>query len=141
MLRENERNFIEGTSASAEGPFKYLSKERIAAIHDEIDVRMQELEDTGLTRNEILFEDAGAGIPLRDDPFYQLIKGNRTAREILITANEEFSADRVLEKAMRQDIGADMSMSGFGLDYHFNDKEDALAPTWEYKKKYRDTTP
>ena len=62
---------------------------------------MQELEDTGLTRNEILFNDALKGIPLRDDPFYQLIKGNRTVREMLIEPNEEFSADRVIEKALR----------------------------------------
>ena len=37
---------------------------------------MQELEDTGLTRNEILFDDANEGVILRDDPFYQLIKGS-----------------------------------------------------------------
>lgn len=70
MIRENERNFIEGSSASMDGPFKYMSKDRINQIHAEIDVRMQELEETGLTRNEILFDDAGEGIPLRDDPFY-----------------------------------------------------------------------
>ena len=72
---------------------------------------MQELEDTGLTRNEILFDDANTGIPLRDDPFFQLIKENRTAREMLIGANEEFSADRVIEKALRQDVGVDNSLS------------------------------
>ena len=101
MIRENERNFIEGSSASVEGPFKHLSPERIGQIHDEVDERMQELEDTGLTRNEILFDDAGVGIPLRDDPFFQLIKGNRTSREILIGANEDFTADRIIEKALR----------------------------------------
>ena len=58
---------------------------------------MQELEDTGLTRNEILFDDPNTGIPLKDDPFFQLCKDNRTAREMLIGPNEEFSADRVLE--------------------------------------------
>lgn len=62
---------------------------------------MQELEDTGLTRNEILFDDANMGIPLKDDPFFQLIKGNRTAREMLINPNEEFSVERVVEKALR----------------------------------------
>ena len=101
MVRQNEKNFIEASSASMEGPFKYMSKALINEIHSEIDTRMQELEDTGLTRNEILFEDAGEGIQLRDDPFYQFVKGNRTAREMLIGANEEFSADRVLEKALR----------------------------------------
>jgi hypothetical protein len=35
----------------------------------EIDIRMQELEETGLTRNEILFDDQ-RGVPLLDDPFF-----------------------------------------------------------------------
>lgn len=78
---------------------------------------MQELEDTGLTRNEILFNDANQGIPLRDDPFYQLIKGNKTAREMLINPNEEFSADRVLEKALRQDVGVDTSLSNIQSNF------------------------
>ena len=141
IIRQNEKNFVEASSASMEGPFKYLSKARIDEIHLEIDDRMQELEDTGLTRNEILFDDALEGIALRDDPFYQLIKGNKTAREMLIGANEEFSADRVLEKALRQDIGVDASLSGVESNFQFKDEWDALAPTWEYRKKYRDTTP
>jgi len=32
-------------------------------------------------------------------------------------------------------------MSSFKNDYKYHGKEDALAPTWEYKKKYRDFTP
>ena len=124
-----------------EGPFKYLSKERVAQIHLEIDERMQELEDTGLTRNEILFNDANAGIPLKDDPFFQLMKDNQTAREMLISPNEEFTADRVLEKSLRQDVGVDSSLSGVQSNFQFKDIDDALAPTWEYKKKYRDNTP
>ena len=59
MHYDNERNFIEGSSASMEGPFKYMPKARVEQIHLEVDMRMQELEDTGLSRNEILFEDAG----------------------------------------------------------------------------------
>ena len=108
---ENERNFIEGSLASVEGPFKYLTKERVAQIHLEIDERLQELEESGLTRNEILFDDPNKGIPLRDDPFFQLIKTNRTAREMLIAPTEDFTADRVIEKALRQDIGVDNSLS------------------------------
>ena len=40
------------------------------------------------------------------------MKDNHTAREMLIGANEEFNADRVLEKALRQDVGVDASLSG-----------------------------
>ena len=112
-----------------DGPFKYLSTERVEQIHQEIGERMQELEDTGLSRNEILFDDPNVGIPLKDDPFFQLIKDNHTAREMLIGANEEFSADRVLEKSLRQDIGVDASLSNVESNYQFKDQDDALAPT------------
>jgi len=141
IYRNNEKNYIEGANASVEGPFKYLSAHRIREIHVEIDVRMQELEDTGLTRNEILFDEANSGLPLRDDPFFQLIKGNQTAREMLIGPNEVFSADRVIEKSLRQDVGVDNSLSNVEANYQFKDRDDAMAPTWEYKKRYRDKTP
>lgn len=118
-----------------------MSAATIDQIHEEIDLQMQELEDTGLTRNEILFDDANIGIPLKDDPFFQLIKGNRTAREMLINPNEEFSVERVVEKALRQDVGVDNSLSGVQSNFQTKDQDDALAPTWEYRKKYRDTTP
>lgn len=70
MLRENERNFIEAASVSHYGPLKYMSQEDIDRVHFEIDERMQELEDTGLTRNEILFDEASTGVRLSDDPFF-----------------------------------------------------------------------
>jgi len=38
---------------------------------------------------------------------------------MMIGANEEFSADRVLEKALRQDIGIDTSLSSFKNDYKY----------------------
>lgn len=60
---------------------------------------------------------------------------------MLIGPNEEFSADRVLEKALRQDVGVDPSLSNVQSNYQFRDRDDALSPTWDYKKKYRDKTP
>lgn len=36
---------------------KYLSPDKINAIHVEIDTKMQELEDSGLTREEVLFNE------------------------------------------------------------------------------------
>ena len=53
-LRENERNFIEGYEGPS-GPMKYLNKDQLNQIHSQIDVKMQELEDSGLTREEILY--------------------------------------------------------------------------------------
>jgi hypothetical protein len=55
LIRENERNFIEGYSGP-QSPFKYLSKEEIARTHHQIDLRMQQLQDSGLTREELLFD-------------------------------------------------------------------------------------
>lgn len=63
-------------------------------------MRMKELEETGLTRDEILFEEQ-KGIKLLDDPFYQFVKNSRTAREMLLKPGEELSADRVIELALR----------------------------------------
>lgn len=54
-IRENERNFIEATQ-SPTGPSKWLSREELEAVHTEIDRRLQELEDSGLTREEILYD-------------------------------------------------------------------------------------
>lgn len=70
IIRENELNFVEGPSANAEGAFKHLSRERIDEIHLEIDQRMLELTESGLTRNEILFDSPNIGVPLKDDAFF-----------------------------------------------------------------------
>jgi ribosomal protein S18 len=56
LLRENELNYVSGYLAP-DGPFKYMSEDAKQKVHMEIDERMQELEETGLTRNEILFEE------------------------------------------------------------------------------------
>jgi hypothetical protein len=50
-------------------------------------------------------------VPLKDDAFFQLVRNSRTVREMLIKPNEEFTADRVIEKALRQDLGPDPSQS------------------------------
>jgi len=60
-----------------------------------------------------LFEKPKDGVPLRDDPFFQLMVKSWTAREMLIGPNEEFTADRVVEKALRQDVSIDPSLSGY----------------------------
>lgn len=60
---------------------------------------------------------------------------------MLIKPGEEFSADRVIELALRQDIGPDPSMSMNRLNYQVRDWDDGMGANWEYKKKYRDNTP
>lgn len=115
MVRENEINFVQSYSSPV-GPYKFMSDEAKEQVHLEIDRRMQELEDTGLTRNEILFEEQ-QGMRLADDPFFQYVKNSRTVREMLLKPGEEFTADRILELALRQDVGADGSMAMNREDY------------------------
>ena len=57
MIRDNERNFVEAPGISVDGPFKYMSKDQVEEVHKEITVRMEELEDSGLTRNELLYNE------------------------------------------------------------------------------------
>ncbi len=71
LLRDNEKNFVEAQHANVEGPHKYLTEEDKIKVHQELDQRLQELEDTGLTRIELLFDDqSGKGVKLKDDPFF-----------------------------------------------------------------------
>lgn len=117
-----------------------MSKEELEYVHSQIDKKMQELEESGLTREEILY-DKQEGIPLADDPFFQFLKNSRTAREMLINPGEEFSVERIIEKALRQDIGPDPTMAMNKSDYKYIDEKNPSFPTWEYKKKYRDRDP
>jgi len=117
-----------------------MTEEAKDKVHVEIDQRLQELEDTGLTRNEILFEQQ-EGIKLVDDPFFQFIKNSKTAREMLLKPGDEFTAERVLELALRQDVSPDGSLSMNRQDYRLDDWTAGEQPNWEYKKKYRDNTP
>ncbi len=102
---------------------------------------MQQLEDTGLTRVELLFDDKeGKGVQLKDDPFFQLVKNSKVVREMMVPANGEFNADRVIEMALRQDFGPDPSLSALRLKLKAAD-DSPMQPLWEYKKKYRDNDP
>ncbi len=116
---------------------------------------MQELEDSGLTREEILFNQqvrllefdsrlivlSQRGIPLQDDPFFQFVKNSRSAREMLIKPGEEFSVEKVIEKSLRQDVGPDPTLAMNKVNYRFEDQNNPTEPIWEYKKKYRDNDP
>lgn len=117
--RFNEREVVDG-NYSSEKLKKLMSQEEKNMVHNEVDLKMQELEDTGLTRMEILYDqDKGIyicfthilGIPLADDPVFQYLKVNRIAREMLIKDNEPFIAETVVDKALRQDLEPDPSLS------------------------------
>jgi ribosomal protein S18 len=102
---------------------------------------MEELADTGLSRVELLFDNMeGKGVQLKDDPFFQLVKSSRVVREMMVPPGGEFSADRVIEAALRQDFGPDASVSAMRESLKLAD-DSHMQPTWEYKKKYRDRDP
>ena len=73
-------------------------------IHILAEKKLQELEETELSREELLFdsEDVKKGVPLHQDPFFQFIKNNRIVREMLVKPNEEFSVKRIIDIALRQ---------------------------------------
>jgi small subunit ribosomal protein S18 len=105
----NKKIFVEGYQ-DPKGPIKFMSKKEKETIHLEIDRRFQELENSGLSREEILY-DKPEGTPLNQDKFFQYIKKNKIAREMLIKPTETFSADLVIEKVLKQDIGPDGSLA------------------------------
>lgn len=138
MIRQNEEKFAEGWRTQ-EGPLKYMEMEQREAVHNEIDIRLKELEESGLTREEILFNQV-KGIPLIEDPFFQLVKNNKLVREMLVSPTEAFTADKVVERALRQDIGPDPTSALRRRDWK-PASDEGLDPVWEYKKKYRDEDP
>lgn len=87
-----------------------MKREEKEKIHADIDKRMQELEETGLSREEILFNKP-IGVPLKQDKFFQYIRNNKIAREMLIKPTELFNAETVIEKALKQNIGPDPSIA------------------------------
>ncbi len=46
-----------------------MSAEAVERVHAEVDIKMRELEETGMSREEVLYEKAG-GLPLVDDPVF-----------------------------------------------------------------------
>ena len=60
---------------------------------------------------------------------------------MLIKPNEEFSVERVVEKALRQDVGPDPTLAMNRQNYKFEGKDNIFFHVNEYKKKYRDRDP
>ena len=60
---------------------------------------------------------------------------------MLMKPGEEFTVERVVEKALRQDIGPDPTMAMNTQNYKHVDDKNPEFPICEYKKKYRDRDP
>lgn len=106
-IHEEDKLFVEGYRTPP-GPLKWLSYEDKERVHGQILHRMNELENTGLSREKLLF-DKSRGLPLRQDPVFQYLKTNKKAREMVLSPGEEFTAEKVIDFALRQDTGPDRS--------------------------------
>lgn len=94
------------------GPLKALTEEDKEKVHLLAEIKLDELEEANLSKEEILAPESGkVGLKLSEDPFFQYIKSNRLAREILIKPNELFTPDKIVNLALRQDIGIDNASS------------------------------
>lgn len=123
IRNENYKRFVQGYN-SPKGPIQWMTEEQKARVHDLVDKKLQELEDTGLSREELLYEGKIGGVPLSLDPFFKLLKYNRLAREILFKPGEEFSVGKVVDMALRQDIGPDPALSRRSNLYLYQDQID-----------------
>ena len=59
---------------------------------------------------------------------------------MLLKPGDEFTCDRIVELALRQDVSPDNSMSMNISNYTLKSLQ-GRDVDWEYKKKYRDNTP
>jgi len=123
ILEENNKRFVEGYS-SRKGPIQWMPKEEKEKVHEAVDARMRELEETGLSKEELLYDGKVGGIPLGLDPFFQFLKKNRLAREMLFKPGQEFSVEKVIEIALRQDIGLDPALSRKEQNYLYKHQMD-----------------
>lgn len=58
------------------------------------------------------------------DPFFQFLKKNRLAREMLLKPAEEFTVEKVIEMSLRQDIGLDPALSRKQKNYMYKHQMD-----------------
>jgi ribosomal protein S18 len=108
----NKKTLYDGLS-SPSGPKSMLSENQKERINKLADERLQELEESGMSREEVIGSQ-GKGIPLAQDPFFQIVKNDHKARERLFKDNEEYSVKKIVLYALQQNIGYDTSAVGTG---------------------------
>lgn len=136
LFIEKDRRFVEGYREPG-GPLKWMEDEEKIKIHELIDIKLGEIEQTNLSREEILYDDGRKGIPLPIDPFFQLLKKNRLAREILLKPGEAFTVARVVDLALKQDIGIDPDMGTITNEYYKDDMLEKLKKTMSLRSQGR----
>jgi ribosomal protein S18 len=146
VLKENNEEENDSISELVDGyhtrtgPIKFMTREEKEKIHLEIDKKMRELEESGLSRQEILLGKA-EGIPLKEDKFFQFIKNEKMAREMLVKPTETFSLDLVIDRALKQDIGPDPSLALTRKDFKLNEDLPVSYAYNKYKEKFNNKNP
>lgn len=121
------------------GHLSTLSEAQKFQIDTLANAKLQELEDSGLSREELM-DLPDKGIKLTADPFFQLVKSDIKARHKLLSrANVDYSIDNIVKFALTQDVGYDRAASGTGRriktdEDEFNqDRDGILADNHKYK--------
>lgn len=121
------------------GHISTLAKPQLDRIDKLADYRLKELEESNMSREELL-DLPDKGIKLGADPFFQLVKNDLKARHKLLSrANVDYSVDNIVKFALSQEVGFDRAASGTGRrikteeDEYNHDREGIMADAYKYK--------
>lgn len=123
-----QKTYIDGYRTPV-GPLKWMPAEEKEKVHKQATLKLQTLEDTGLSREEILYKRPG-GIMLAEDPVFQYIKNNFFAREMLMRPGQELTVENIVEVALCAKIDVDRAKilpeRDYGFDHEYNDDYEQL---------------
>ena len=93
-----------------------MTSEQIKAIDLRATEQLQELEESGLSKEAVLGLQvpANSTVPLSADSFFQRVKSNPGVRKALLGRHGEYSVATIVHLALKQDIGVDSAASGTG---------------------------
>lgn len=110
IARRNKKSIYEGM-LSQNGPKSLMEKEDIEKVNILADIQLKNIAESGLCREEILgLKVKGKPFPIVRDPFFKLILKDHKTRFNLIKNSEEYTVEKIVSLALRQDTGADTSM-------------------------------
>lgn len=112
-IRLKQLKIFEEGFYSESGPKYLLTKEQIDKINLQADLKLEELAESGMSREEILNMNS-RGVPLKANPFFLLIKNDYKVRQNYFNKEEEYSVEKIISLAVNQEVGYDRSSSGTG---------------------------
>lgn len=119
-----------------------MSPSDIEYIDNKATIKLQELEDSDLSKEDILSlkKEKISTVPLKMDSFFQKIKNSPEVRKIFLGIHSEYSIGSIISLALRQNVGVDTSSSGTGRRLKeektsFNDEEKYIFKKNSIKQK------